>query len=346
MDNAVAEIYPDKAEKKYIRSRYAKTGLAILVDFVIFQVVSLACLYAVGAFSGASGSIDDVLTAGQEVIGGNDFASVFFSIGFPIAAEIIAIIMGVKMLGIDLKSKFTRDGYNLGEIAGGTTLGFFAQTAAVIIIMVLYLLFSGSTEAAADNVIVQKSSLGANIILYTYVCIAGPIIEEVLFRGIVLESVKMYNERFAIVFSAFIFGLMHGNITQAVNGFLAGLILGTLYVRSGSLVPSSVMHILMNTVTSLMSVMMYSDPNIAENLINDPMSALTGLPLVGIAINLVIRVVSFPAGIALLAVTASKGFGLRKANPAGKKRAAPLVFTTPTWIAVIILYIAVIIRNF
>lgn len=341
-----AEIFPSPEEKKALKKRYNAAGLAIVADLVIFQVVSRLFLLAVGLFTGAEGSVLEIIASGQEKVISNDFTSVLFSIGFPILAEITAIILGIKMLNIDIKSRIGRNGYNFAEIAGGTTLGFFLQTAAVVVIMIIFLLFKGGTEEVTENVITQKESLGANIVMYFYVCIFGPILEELLFRGVVLEAVRPYNERFAIVFSSLIFGIMHGNISQAVNGFLIGLVLGALYVRSGSLVPSTVMHMLMNSVTSVVAVMMYSNPNLVEELTSGSFEALAGLPAAGIVINLAIRVITFPAGIAIIAVTASKGFGLRKANAAGKSRAASLVFSSPAWIAVIIGYAAVIAVNF
>lgn len=346
MNETAVSVCPDRDEKKYIRSRYGKAGLAVLADLLIFQLVSRLLMLIVGAVSGAQGGISDIYYEGQRLIASNDYTSVLFSIGFPILAEVTAIILAVKMLGIDLKSKFTRKGYNVGEIAGGSAVGFFLQTAAVFIVMMMYFLIEGSTEGATESNIVQKSSLGANIILYFYVCIFGPLLEELLFRGIILESMKMYSCRFAIVFSSLIFGLMHGNIAQAINGFLIGLVLGALYVRSDSLVPSVVMHMIMNTVTSVCSVLMYSDPNLLNDLLSGDITALAGLPLAGIIINLLIRFLSFPAGIAVLAASGTKGFGLPKANAAGKKRGAPLAFTTVTWIVVIIGYIGVIVYNF
>lgn len=346
MNETAVSVYPDRDEKKYIKSKYAKTGLAVLADLLIFQLVSRLFMLITGAVSGAEGGISEIYYEGQRIIASNDYTSVLFSIGFPIIAEVTAIILAVRMLKIDLKSKFTREGYNVGEIAGGSALGFFFQTVAVFIVMLVYFLIEGSTDGATESTIVQKSSLGANIILYFYVCVFGPLLEELLFRGVILESMKMYSCRFAIFFSSLIFGLMHGNIAQAINGFLIGLVLGALYVRSDSLVPCVVMHMIMNTVTSVCSVLLYSDPNILNDMTSGNFAALAGFPVAGIIINLLIRVVTFPAGIAILAVTGTKGFGLPKANAAGKKRAAPLAFTTVTWILVIIGYIGVIIYNF
>ncbi|MGN0696807.1 MAG: lysostaphin resistance A-like protein [Oscillospiraceae bacterium] len=353
MSGSTVSVYPDIAEKKYIRKKYFMTGLAVLIDLVIFQLFSRLCLLVVGAVSGADGGISELYREGRMIVASNDYTSLIYSMGTPVIAEITAIAVAVRMLGIDLKSKFTLEGCSLGEVAGGTAVGYLFQTVAAFIVMLLYFIIDGSIDGMSDSNIEQRSSLGANIILYLYVCALGPLLEEILFRGVILESMKMYNCRFAVVFSSLIFGLMHGNAVQAINGFLVGLVLGTLYVRSNSLVTCTFLHMIMNTVNSVCSVLISSSPDLMQNMLSGELSSLSGelsslsgLPIAGIVINLLIRCVSFPAGIAVLVVTGMKGFGLMKANAAGKHRAAPLVLTTVTWLIVIVGYLAVIVYNF
>jgi membrane protease YdiL (CAAX protease family) len=86
--------------------------------------------------------------------------------------------------------------------------------------------------------------------LYGFVVVViPPIVEEMLFRGVVLQSLKRYGEGFAIVVSAFFFALYHGNLIQIVFAFLAGLALGFVVVRTGSLLPSILIHCVNNAVS-------------------------------------------------------------------------------------------------
>lgn len=339
-------LYPDIEEKKAIRKRYFKAALVMLVDVLIFQFVSRVLLLAIGAADGAGGSITDMMQRGSVLIQKNDISAVLFSCGFPVIAEVVAIAMGARMLGIDLWGKFTRNGYTGAEVAGGTVLSLFGQTAAAFMISFITMLFADKAEEMTESVITAKSSLAANILMYSYVCILGPVIEELLFRGIILESMKKYNEWFAVIFSSLIFGLMHGNVPQAVNGFVVGIVLGAIYVRSGSLVPPCIIHIFMNTLTSLLAVMMYSDPELFDTLMSGSFSGLEGFAFVGILINLGIRLISIPAGIALLIAVMIKGVGVRKANAAGKSRSSALVLTSPVWWVVIVIYAGICIYNF
>ena len=61
---------------------------------------------------------------------------------------------------------------------------------------------------------------------------------------------KPFGKGLAVFFSAFIFGLMHGNIPQMASAFTTALIYGLVAVSCDSIVPTIVIHILNNVVAS------------------------------------------------------------------------------------------------
>lgn len=81
---------------------------------------------------------------------------------------------------------------------------------------------------------------------YVAVGILVPIAEEVVFRGAILRTLlQLFARRsawIAIVVSALLFGLAHGNMAQFPHAFLMGLLLGWMFVRTGSIVPGIVLH--------------------------------------------------------------------------------------------------------
>jgi membrane protease YdiL (CAAX protease family) len=83
------------------------------------------------------------------------------------------------------------------------------------------------------------------------ITIIGPIFEETLFRGgITRNLLKQYSPTKAILLSAFI---IHINPAQIVPAFFAGLILATLYYRTGSLIPGILLHIAVNSTSTFFS---------------------------------------------------------------------------------------------
>ena len=77
----------------------------------------------------------------------------------------------------------------------------------------------------------------------------GPVCEEIIFRGVILEGLaKKYNPTKALIFSALIFGIIHLQPLQVIGAFFAGLILGWIYLKTESLWVVVVLHIIHNFV--------------------------------------------------------------------------------------------------
>ncbi len=92
---------------------------------------------------------------------------------------------------------------------------------------------------------------------YVAVGILAPLAEEIVFRGAILRTlldmVSKKNHWVAIMISAAIFGVAHGNAAQFVNALLMGLLLGWMYYRTKSLVPGILMHWVNNTMAYILT---------------------------------------------------------------------------------------------
>lgn len=79
-------------------------------------------------------------------------------------------------------------------------------------------------------------------------CLLAPVLEEMLFRGIILRSfLAQYSSRAAIIGSALIFGAAHLNLYQFFAGFTVGVVLAWLYQRTRSLWPGILLHSALNS---------------------------------------------------------------------------------------------------
>jgi len=101
---------------------------------------------------------------------------------------------------------------------------------------------------------------GSPLATVLVVCLLGPIMEEIFFRRMILRRLLPYGRVFAIVVSAAAFGLFHGNFFQMFLAFGVGLGLGYITVRTGSLKHAVLMHILINTYSSVISFMLTDHP--------------------------------------------------------------------------------------
>jgi membrane protease YdiL (CAAX protease family) len=73
--------------------------------------------------------------------------------------------------------------------------------------------------------------------------IAAPILEELIFRGIILDGLfKKYSPIKSILISSMLFGLVHLNPWQFVAGLIIGIFSGWVYYRTRSLSFSIIIH--------------------------------------------------------------------------------------------------------
>lgn len=94
---------------------------------------------------------------------------------------------------------------------------------------------------------------GRGVWAFLTLVVMAPLFEEVIFRGIILESARMkYGVMGAWLISSLIFGIVHGHPTVIVNAFFIGLILGFIYLRSGSLWSSIILHAINNGIAYVM----------------------------------------------------------------------------------------------
>ena len=81
---------------------------------------------------------------------------------------------------------------------------------------------------------------------------APALVEEYIFRGLILQGLRRYGTAFAIVTSAAVFALFHLTAEQLVFAFIGGLFFGYLTVKTDSLWPAIVLHFLNNAFSVAM----------------------------------------------------------------------------------------------
>ena len=102
---------------------------------------------------------------------------------------------------------------------------------------------------SAMSAVEMASTTGSTFSMYIYICFLGPIAEELLFRGIVLRTLRPWGKQAAILISALVFGLFHGNVVQIPFAFAVGVVLGYVAVEH-SILWAIVLHIINNFVVA------------------------------------------------------------------------------------------------
>ncbi|MBQ8925329.1 MAG: CPBP family intramembrane metalloprotease [Clostridia bacterium] len=93
--------------------------------------------------------------------------------------------------------------------------------------------------------------------------IVPALVEEFALRGVFLQSLRKYGDAFAVFASAILFGIMHGNMTQAPFAFMLGAVLAILVIVTGSLWTSMLIHLINNTYSVIMTTLLeHSDATV------------------------------------------------------------------------------------
>lgn len=129
------------------------------------------------------------------------------------------------------------------------------------IILILNLLISLCTPAIEHALRLVGIGLrevtintASSLSLTLYVCIVAPIVEELIYRGVILRKLLPYGTHLAIVLPAVCFALMHHNFYQGLSAVLGGLVYGFVALRY-SLAASICLHIAKNTISTVLPLL-------------------------------------------------------------------------------------------
>lgn len=144
-----------------------------------------------------------------------------------------------------------------------------AMTTRLLTIL-LSMLFAGTALSESFNV-VQESLFSAPdmataIIQFVQVALIAPIVEELWFRGMVMESLRPYGNGFAIFVSAILFGLTHANLEQFFYAATLGVFLGYIAISTGSIVTTTIMHAIFNSLAGFM-LLLSADKGVQDYLL-------------------------------------------------------------------------------
>ena len=87
------------------------------------------------------------------------------------------------------------------------------------------------------------------ILYYIYVGIIPPLVEEFIFRGVILSRLQKYGNGFAIFASSLLFALYHGNIMQLIFAFICGFVLGFVTIRTKNIFIPIIIHLINNSIS-------------------------------------------------------------------------------------------------
>lgn len=108
---------------------------------------------------------------------------------------------------------------------------------------------------------------GTDLFLFAFSTIVPPaIIEEFALRSVTMQPLRRYGDKFAVIMTALVFGLMHRNAVQGIFAFIAGLVFGYITVATNSVWPAVIVHALNNGFSVILSVLNETNEEMANKI--------------------------------------------------------------------------------
>ncbi|MCL2529494.1 MAG: CPBP family intramembrane metalloprotease [Coriobacteriia bacterium] len=220
----------------------------LLTSVFMAQSPEFQSMIAQNASSGDSGGATPVAGAeANQLIA--DIAAQYMGVIMLIAAlvtlPLVLVIRGKKVFAHDLTVVHQKA--RLSSILKVLVLMLGAGAAMGVIALALNPLFENFGLSLTEYYENSMAELLFSPIGILYVVLLGPIIEEIVFRGAILNRLAKHGFNFALVASALLFGLYHGILFQGISAFFMGLLLGYVALRY-SIKWAMLLHVLNNSI--------------------------------------------------------------------------------------------------
>lgn len=280
-----------KNDPKYkkMKNDYSKGALSCLIWFgalnvigSLFLIIGFMIVAVIYIQNGGNFIIDDV-TDGIALIRSlvhEDYyvvVPIMYTIGY-IVSSVAAIIIGRKI--VYGKNNENRVQTNIKKLS-------IKELLLVMIVAFglwgIGVLIGNIPEFFAEGEGVNQLELifGDYTIIYlAQAMIGAPIIEEFIFRKLLIDKISPHGEGIAIITSAMLFGLTHGNFGQFFLAFFLGLLFALIYVKTKNIKYTMGLHFMINTVASIPEIFMLFNIDIELGwLIGVGVLALAGIIL-------------------------------------------------------------------
>ena len=154
-----------------------------------------------------------------------------------------------------------------------------------------------------DNTVVEMMEVILNIpffLMLFLIAVVPATVEELVFRGIAYGGYRKSGTKFmAVMLSAFMFGVMHMNLNQAMYAFVIGVFLALLFEATNSIWSTMLFHFIYNAQSCCL---MFFLENMMPGYYQDPANTAVGQEelFVMISVYLIIAAITTPLAFCML----------------------------------------------
>ena len=209
---------------------FSKIGLATFVSMILVNIIQ-------GIFFAVIGVVNQELLSAQWI----NYAAIaisFYLIGFP-----VFYLMIKKLPEEEKRESRTLGVFEVIKICFMSYSLVYIVNLLTNLLMMLIAVFKGSEVTNPLLNLLEGSNWIWSLV---FAGILSPIIEEMMFRGIMLNKLRGYGDKIAIITTAVLFGLFHANFSQFFYAVALGMIFAYVTLKTGTIKYSIILHIVVN----------------------------------------------------------------------------------------------------
>ena len=244
-----------RREKRMMLINCTKLGSLLLI-YVIFNRVMLYPYYILaasvhsGQFIPLPSDAIKYIRSHEELIDSTSF-SMAGNLFLVVFSVLFVLLIARLLFRVDISDMMRPRLRHIGQGMLWMPMCLMINTLISILVSILqnYLSHFGVTIPESDFTIKTPDTLSI-VMQFCYVILIGPLAEELIYRGLILTLLRPFGKWLAVLMSAILFGMMHGNIPQMSSAFASALVMGIVAVQCGSIVPTLIIHICNNVMAS------------------------------------------------------------------------------------------------
>ncbi len=239
----------NKSQKISLTFVPADSGLIFSLSVIMMVVVSIAFSGAISLIARSKGfPVEEYLESIKNSFAYNLAAYLSSSVSLILAMLLFARYRKIK--------PFTGAGFTMPQGRGKARAKYFILAAMLSFGLIfsftelnnLFISFLRSLGYAKEDMSIPNDELWQYLIWLVAAAVLPAFTEEFLFRGYIKRGFEGQSTVFSVLVGGALFCVFHQNPQQTPYQFLCGVVFALIAVKSGSLLPSILMHFLNNAV--------------------------------------------------------------------------------------------------
>ena len=229
------------------RSTTLKIGIALIIFYELFSLLSTVAMIPGAVMDSIEGETTVFSYSLTEIL-----LMIAYILGFVVPAIALWLFLRKKQPYQPIKKQWHVPAVAPLIILSAVALNFAASYMNSYLVTLLLPFQMGDMSTLIGG----ADELHEILLMFVSIAVIPAIVEEILFRGVILSNLMPYGRTAAILGSAVLFGLMHGNILQFFYTTMLGVVLGYVCVRTKSIWCGIIIHFVNNGISVVQEVCM------------------------------------------------------------------------------------------